>query len=390
MESIFGEGVLSSVLEWLDPALRPLIENIVVAAIVVAAFAAALDRILNFLDRIGRMLAAAAKWLVGIFKKRKPQEPPPDPGRTIPDELTIWEARAGGAAATLPNAKGIPIITVAAMKGGVGKTTIAANLAVYFQRARQKPVLVIDFDYQGSLSECLRGQSGMTDRDLTCDILLRRDGEFQSPELYAREMRNGLEDIYLYPTDYPFATIENNMMIQWVRAADAADSTHNDLMYRLCKQLKKPAFQLKFCAIVIDSPPRLTTGSINALCASTHLLVPTTLDDMSAQAAEYFLGQVDRMQNSDHPLFPKLKVIGIVPSIVSADSTLQVHEQRALDRLKAFGEKSWNRSDFVLEESRVPRRAEIARAAGLGVAYLRNRANALIFDRLGKAVDERL
>ena len=51
----------------------------------------------------------------------------------------------------------IPIMVIANLKGGVGKTTLAANLtASYAARAAGggsgKPVLAIDLDYQGSLS----------------------------------------------------------------------------------------------------------------------------------------------------------------------------------------------------------------------------------------------
>lgn len=46
----------------------------------------------------------------------------------------------------------IPIISVINFKGGVGKTTLCGNLAGYFAR-QGKRVLLIDFDYQGSLSD---------------------------------------------------------------------------------------------------------------------------------------------------------------------------------------------------------------------------------------------
>jgi hypothetical protein len=49
----------------------------------------------------------------------------------------------------------IPIMVLANLKGGVGKTTIAANLAAYFETQKKERVLAIDLDYQGSLSSML-------------------------------------------------------------------------------------------------------------------------------------------------------------------------------------------------------------------------------------------
>lgn len=113
---------------------------------------------------------------------------------------------------------------------------------------------------------------------------------------------------------------------------------------------------------------------------------------MSAQAAQYFLQQIDRMQNAEPPLFPALRIAGIVPSIVSSapGGKLQLQEARALARLKEYGATKWGRDDFVIEEAWVQRRAEIARAAGIGVAYVRSTTAEAIFDKLGQAIEKRL
>jgi chromosome partitioning protein len=194
-------------------------------------------------------------------------------------------------------------------------------------------------------------------------------------------MRRGLEDVFLYPTTYPFATIENNLMAQWMRDGQS------DLMYRLCAILKRAEYQEKYGVIIIDCPPRLTTGSINALCASTHLLVPTTLDEMSAQAAEFFLSQISRMHQT---VFPALRVIGIVPSIVYQNGDFLLGEKRTRKRLLAYGKEFWSRDDFVLLDGFIPRIADISNHAGTGVAYLRSVQARKIFDRLGAEVEKRL
>jgi hypothetical protein len=47
---------------------------------------------------------------------------------------------------------GAKIVTMALFKGGVGKTHLTANFAAYVSEHQQKPVLLVDLDYQGSLS----------------------------------------------------------------------------------------------------------------------------------------------------------------------------------------------------------------------------------------------
>ena len=44
------------------------------------------------------------------------------------------------------------ILTLASQKGGAGKTTLAAHIAVEAERAGAGPVALIDLDPQGSLA----------------------------------------------------------------------------------------------------------------------------------------------------------------------------------------------------------------------------------------------
>ena len=58
----------------------------------------------------------------------------------------------------MPSANGPICISVINMKGGVGKTTIAALLARHAARYRQLNVLAVDIDPQGNLSQALMGE----------------------------------------------------------------------------------------------------------------------------------------------------------------------------------------------------------------------------------------
>lgn len=380
---MFSDVFLSGLLERFDglPVLAKLLVFLVIAIFAVRGFVnSILGPLGDALRQLRVTLERLADWIRGKLAEKKDEERKPKV-RELPIEKTIWEEHAPkNPPRPLPTS--IPIITIANMKGGVGKTTIAANLAVALRDMLDKPVLAIDFDYQGSLSQCIRGEANFSDPDITADVLLGNSAD--DPLSYARPMPNnsGVHDIRIFPATYQFATVENRLQSDWLAGKE------EDLLYRLCEQLKRPEIQDEYGAVIIDSPPRLTPGSVNALCASTHLLVPTTLDDMSRQAAQYFLDQISRMKET---LFPTLRVIGVVPSIVYRESPQHrlEEEQDALDRLKIYGAKVWRRNDFVLEDGLIPRRGPISKYAGKGVAYAQNAEARRIFTRLATGVQAR-
>ena len=83
-------------------------------------------------------------------------ETPPSEGR-----FPIFEGRlpqAGTRGVRPAGLANMPIVVVASQKGGSGKTTIAAHLAVQAGRMGYKPALLIDADWQGSLSRWWRAR----------------------------------------------------------------------------------------------------------------------------------------------------------------------------------------------------------------------------------------
>jgi chromosome partitioning protein len=75
---------------------------------------------------------------------------PPVAGETIVGaERRIPQGEAKGVRTA--GSANMPIIVVASQKGGSGKTTIAAHLAVQAGRKGHKPAVLIDADWQGSL-----------------------------------------------------------------------------------------------------------------------------------------------------------------------------------------------------------------------------------------------
>jgi chromosome partitioning protein len=59
------------------------------------------------------------------------------------------------------------IVTIAQQKGGSGKTTVAAHLAVAWARRRGRTVAILDIDPQGSLGEWLEARERRLGEDAT-------------------------------------------------------------------------------------------------------------------------------------------------------------------------------------------------------------------------------
>jgi chromosome partitioning protein len=66
--------------------------------------------------------------------------------------------------------KDLRILAVASLKGGVGKTTLTAHLAVQAERSSQGPVALIDTDPQGSLSAWWNSRESPTPSFASVDV----------------------------------------------------------------------------------------------------------------------------------------------------------------------------------------------------------------------------
>jgi cellulose biosynthesis protein BcsQ len=138
-----------------------------------------------------------------------------------------------------------------------------------------------------------------------------------------------------------------------------------DVRYTLAEILHSDSVSQAFDLIIIDCPPRLTTGEIQAFCASTHILVPTIFDRPSAQAVVSICHQIEILKNSE--ICPYLKYIGVVGSMWQSGHVAQ-RDARQLIADSLETEKI--PTGLLPEVTFVPRSAELVNNADDGIAYI--------------------
>ncbi len=254
--------------------------------------------------------------------------------------------------------KSIPIVSVLNFKGGVGKTTICANLAAYFA-GLGKRVLMIDCDYQGSLSDTVLSHARVDSFTANAHWLLQ--GHHQPDRLrnVAERLSSIDSRLWIYPAFYDYNRAEIQMMFRWLIGQD------DEIRYNMSSYLQSspflPTSDTGFDIVLIDAPPRLLTGVVNALTASTHVLVPTILDGQSHIATLNTIGAIRQFRQK---LNPNLKLLGIVPSLVSNATGYNAREQQFMEDLERQVAEHYDGPVPILKSRPIWRREELSKAGG--------------------------
>jgi chromosome partitioning protein len=272
------------------------------------------------------------------------------------------------------------ILVVANLKGGVGKTTVAANLGACFatiaKKENKKPVLMIDLDFQGSLSSMsIVGNSWLPLDGWDAKSTGLISGAYSPADIVnsvaisATAWKNGdsrpVDTLKVITAYYDLAQAENRVMIEWLLG-----NRKSDVRFRLADILHEDIIRNAFSLIIIDSPPRLTTAAIQALACGTHLLIPTILDEPSSEAVVSFIRQIETFREEE--ICPRLSYIGVIPTMTDATQNLSAMETSLRDRLKRPVELggAGGVTELLPSTMYIPDAVAFRNAGGKGIAYL--------------------
>jgi cellulose biosynthesis protein BcsQ len=252
----------------------------------------------------------------------------------------IWEVPAeSGAAKFRPlSQRRTPILSLVNLKGGVGKTTVAANLAVAMNQLGWR-VLVVDLDHQSSISQLLLSPGEMDELIVSRRLIHQAledstDGLASFRQAIVRVTVVPNSEIYLVAADEELGNLETAISQRWqVRI------TNDDVRYRLRAILHSAEIAERFDFILLDCPPRLTTACINALAASDYVMIPVLPNAVSTSAVPRLLRWLQHLRRA---ACPELSVIGVVGNKMKYLRDRPVKKQQAeLDAVAQLCQEQW-------------------------------------------------
>ncbi len=204
------------------------------------------------------------------------------------------------------------IITVANQKGGVGKTTTAINLAAAVANKGFK-TLLIDLDPQANSTMSYIDVRAV-ERSMY-DVLVSEEVEFRNVIV-----PTPVENLDLAPSRIALAKLESKLIGEL------------DGHYRLKDRIAEVASGYDY--VFIDTPPTLGMITVNALVASTHVLVPIQSSYFALEGTDDLLETIDKIKQRPNP---NLQLLGVVITMHDKRTTLA---KDILDQIRGvFGDR---------------------------------------------------
>jgi chromosome partitioning protein len=182
------------------------------------------------------------------------------------------------------------ILAIANQKGGVGKTTTSINLAAALAQKGHK-TLLLDLDPQGNAS-----LSFLDPEQIQVSVYEALVEE--SRTLKDAVHKTNVKNLDLIPARINLAKFESKLL------GDI------DSHFRLKDRLKSLSEVYRY--IIIDTPPTLGLLTVNALVASTHLLVPIQSSYFALEGTDDLLETVEKIRARPNP---SLEFLGVVITI---------------------------------------------------------------------------
>jgi chromosome partitioning protein len=237
-------------------------------------------------------------------------------------------------------------------KGGVGKTTSVINIATVVAGFGKK-VLLIDLDSQGNATSGV-GVEKNENESTAYQLLVENHG----PETIVK--KTPIENLWIIPSNAHLAGAEMHLISQDKRE------------FVLKDQLKKVSEEYDY--IFLDCPPSLGLISINALTASSYIIIPLQCEYYALEGLGQLLNTYQLVKKN---LSADIELGGVI--LTMADIRTNLTQQVIEEVRNYFKEKTF--------QTVIPRSVKLSEAPSFGkpaVIYDPHNRGSVAYMELGK------
>ena len=193
-------------------------------------------------------------------------------------------------------------ISIINFKGGVGKTTLALNLAGYLSRNCKKKVLLVDVDHQSSLSLVILKPDVWKKLDedgKTINAVFEHFTDNQKPmpgkELIVKEPYADNNGYNQYPgLDLVPAALRLDETELDLTSTSMGNPIESEWKKRtlICEWIEKNGLNEEYDYIIFDCPPATKIVTQNAIAASQGYIIPVIPDAVSTRGIPHLVANV--------------------------------------------------------------------------------------------------
>ena len=201
-------------------------------------------------------------------------------------------------------------IAIVNLKGGVGKTVTAVNLAAIVATEYNQRVLLIDADPQANATQALLPPG---EYNTLAALLTGALPDTIYPGYYGDLLyHSGIRRLDVLPADDELRALDVDLLrgerpnLRAIR--DLRDALTEDDAYDV---------------IVIDCPPALSPACAAAIAASTHVVIPIKVDAWSVRGMNELTAQIERLRS----IYPDVHVAGCLPTMWYRSDTVEQGER---------------------------------------------------------------